>query len=508
MSNDSSNRTPVSSPDRPLANGRPLERREALRWMAGLAFGASPLGRVLGRAAPVVTGVRPAALALSIQGGLVFTNNALRSLCVGVTRAGRIQLSEVPLPAERVIDAAGRIVSPGFIDILGDNSSKPEKSYLTYEKYKLTDGVSTALQMHGGAAGAGAFRRHFDPLPHYVNFGVSTKVMTLRNKYHDRATRLRKIEASLEEGALGVSHSPEYQPDTSFAELLDYARLARRYERPLVLHLRYSSSERELDGVREAVKLAEQTGVRLHISHLNSTGGTFHMPAALGIIRAARTRGLEISCCVYPYSYWATYVSSARFAPGWREHFHLTYSDLTVVGTGERLSAASFARYRKTPGVLVAVPPGTQPLDRTFDLAIREDFCMVASDGGIEREAHANSHPRGAGCFSTALRRAQDVGIGLEKVLAAMTLRPAALARLDSRGEIRDGYIADLTIFDPKTVDGRATVANPNQSSAGIDAVIVNGKLAYQSGQAPRAYGRGQWAKPAAVQATLAGKAG
>ena len=488
--------------------GRQPDRREALRWMAGMAIGASPIGKLLGRARPVVTGVRPAGLALSIQGGLVFAENALRRLCVGVTRDGLIQLSNAPLPAERVIDATGRVVSPGFIDILGDNSSRPEKSYLTYEKYKLTDGVTTALQMHGGSADVRAFRRHFDPLSHYVNFGTSTKVMTIRNKYHDHPRRLREIEAELDDGALGVSHSPEYQPDTTFAELLDYAWLARRYDRPLVLHLRYSSRTRELDGVREAVKLAELTGARLHISHLNSTGGTFDMPAALEIIRDARASGLEITCCVYPYSYWATYVSSARFGPGWQDRFHLDYGDLTVVGTGERLTATSFARYRKTPGVLVAVPPGTQPLERTFDLAMRESFCMVASDGGIEREAHANSHPRGAGCFSTALRHAQDVGIPLQQVLAAMTLRPAAFAGLASRGEIRDGHIADLTIFDPATVSGRATVANPDQYSAGIDAVIVNGKVAYEPGRALRQYGSPQWARPATVHATLEGKVG
>lgn len=172
-----------------------------------------------------------------------------------------------------------------------------------------------------------------------------------------------------------------------------------------------------------------------------------------------------------------------------------------MVGTGERLTAASFARYRGTPGVLVAVPPGTQPLDSTFDLAIREGFCMVASDGGIEREAHANSHPRGAGCFSTALRHAQDSGIPLERVLSAMTSLPAALARIGSRGEIRDGYIADLAIFDPRRVSGRATVADPDQYSAGIDAVIVNGKVAYRPGERLLAHGQPQFAEPATMHA-------
>ncbi len=498
-----------------------MDRREALHVMAGVALGAWPLSRVLGRAgthagpwaaaasrtspgvgAATVSGVRPAGLALSIQGGLVFTGGALRPFCVGIDGDGRIRLNDRPLPAERVMDATGRIVAPGFIDILGDNSSRPEKTYLTYEKYKLTDGVSTALQMHGGAGNVAAYRRHFDPLPHHVNFGTSTKVMIIRNRYHDRATRLRKIEESLDAGALGVSHSPEYQPDTTFAELVDYGGLARRYGRPLVLHLRYSSSARELDGVREAVRVVERTGVRLHIAHLNSTGGTFHMEDALEIIRAARARGMEITCCVYPYSYWATYVSSARFGPGWQRHFGLDYGDLTVVGTGERLTAGSFAHYRKTPGVLVSVPPGTQPLSRTFDLAIREEFCLVASDGGIEREAHANSHPRGAGCFSTALRHAQDIGVPLTQALAAMTSRPAALAQLESRGEIRDGYRGDITIFDPRSVNGRATVANPDQYSAGIQAVVVNGKPSYEPGRALGSAGAPQWARPVTVQAS------
>jgi N-acyl-D-aspartate/D-glutamate deacylase len=487
--------------------------------MAGVALGATPLVRAFGRAGtraeswattsrasfrangPAISGMRSEELAISIQGGRVFTEGKLRQLCVGITSDGRIRLSDVPLPAMRVLDATDRIVAPGFIDILGDNSSRPEKSYLTYEKYKLTDGVGTALQMHGGAGNVEAYRRHFDPLPHHVNFGTSTKVMIIRNKYHDRATRLRKIEESLDAGALGVSHSPEYQPDTTFEELVDYGTLARRYDRPLVLHLRYSSSARELDGVREAVRVVERTGVRLHIAHLNSTGGTFHMADALGIIRAARSRGMEITCCVYPYSYWATYVSSARFGPGWQEHFGLDYGDLTVVGTGEQLTARSFAHYRKTPGVLVAVPVGTQPLDRTFDLAIREDFCLVASDGGIEREAHANSHPRGAGCFSTAIRHARETGVPLEQVLAAMTSRPAALARLEARGEIRDGYVADVTVFDPQSVNGRATVANPDQYSAGIDAVIVNGKMSYEPGGPLGLDGTPQWARPVTVQA-------
>src|SRR6185503_15968265 len=98
----------------------------------------------------------------------------------------------------------------------------------------------------------------------------------------------------------------------------------------------------------------------------------------------------------YPYSFWATYIASRRFDPGWQQRYGLGYHDLRVVGTGERLTAESFARYRKT-SKLIAVPEGTLPLDKTADLALKEDFCMIGSDGGIKSEPHANSHPRGAG---------------------------------------------------------------------------------------------------------------
>lgn len=485
---------------------RALDRRAALRRLAGIAAGLSPAAALLGArpralaasgAVPPtrVTGVRALGVPLAIAGGRAFVDGVLRPCTVAVGDDGRLRLADGPVEAARTIHATGMVVSPGFIDILGDNSADPRRTYLTYERYKLTDGVTTALQMHGGASDAGEFHRHFGALPHFVNFGVSTKVMNLRNAHPTHAARLRAIERSLDGGALGVSHSLEYQRQTTYDEVVDYARVARRYDRPMVLHLRHSSAARELEGVQEALRLARDSGARVHIAHLHSTGGTFAMPVALELIRRARAEGAEVTCCVYPYSYWATYLHSQRFDPGWRERFGLDYGDLTVVGTGERLTAATFAQYRRRPGILVSVPEGTMPLERTVDLALREEFCIVGSDGGIEREPRANSHPRGAGCFATALRRAQDTGLGLERALAAVTARPAALARLEGRGQLRDGWVADVTVFDPAAIRGRATVANPNQDSDGIALVLVGGRVAYEAGRAPTAHGRGLTAR-------------
>jgi N-acyl-D-aspartate/D-glutamate deacylase len=306
--------------------------------------------------------------------------------------------------------------------------------------------------------------------------------MAIRSRAGGLASSKLLIEKNLDEGALGVSHSIEYQP-ASFAELLEYAKLAKKYDRPFFLHLRYSSREKELEGVDEAIRVARNSGARVHIAHLHSTGGTFHMEQALEKIRNANEQGMTITTCVYPYSYWATYLYNNRFGPGWQQRYGLSYHDLRIVGSSERLNARTFAHYRRTPK-LAAVPEGTMPLNETVDLALREDFCMIGSDGGIQFEPRANSHPRGAGCFATAVRHALDTGLPLETIIDKMTALPRRVLHpvMKERGVLEEGAIADLTVFDPATIRGNATVENPNQFSSGIELVIVNGKIAFKDG--------------------------
>lgn len=426
--------------------------------------------------------VQDRALALLLRGGRVFRGGRWSIADVGIDNTGLLRFGP-GLTARESVDVTGRVVAPGFIDILADNGANLPQTTPVFEKYKLTDGVTTALQMHGGSADCAGYYDQYARFPHAVNYGVSTFVIGIRIQVRDLQARLRAVERNLECGALGVSHSPEYQP-APYQELLGYARLARRYDRPFVLHLRYSSTEQELAGVDEALQLARESGARLHIAHLHSTGGTFHMEQALEKIRAAIQSGVTVTVCVYPYSYWATYLSSRRFDPGWRERYQLDYHDLRVVGSDERLTEASFARHRKLQ-TLVAVPEGTMPFARTFDPAIREDFCMIGSDGGIQRELRSNSHPRGAACFATAVRYALDHAIPLERMIGKMTDLPRSLMKpvLDDRGSLEEGHRADLCVFDPATIRGKATVENPNQFSAGIALITVNGAVSYRAGE-------------------------
>ncbi|MCC5945361.1 MAG: amidohydrolase family protein [Bernardetiaceae bacterium] len=415
----------------------------------------------------------------------IFEGAKERCCHIGIKHDNSILISSDPLQADKVIDGTNYITSAGFIDILADNGRNTEQSYTIFEEYKLADGVTTALQMHGGHHNAHYYYNHFREKQHWINYGVSTKVMRIRTQYKSLKERLRKVEENLADGALGVSHSIEYQP-TPTQETVAYAQLAQKYNRPLFLHLRYSSAEKELEGIKEAIDIAKQTGVSVHIDHINSTGGTFNMEKALTLIREAISQGLHITACVYPYSYWATYVPSTRFGPGWKQRYGISYEDLEVVGTGQKLTKSLFYKYRKEGyWRLVAVPEGTMDMKKTVDLALQEDFCMIGSDGGIERSRAANNHPRGAGCFATALHHGTKIGIPLHKMLEKMTSMPQKLigAPLAKRGKIKNGYLADLVVFDKNKVNGKANVANPNQYSEGIEAVFVNGELAYYQGK-------------------------
>ncbi len=418
---------------------------------------------------------------LLIKNGKVFTGEKLEEISLAITKDNKIKLFRENVTSSNEFDAKGKIVSPGFVDILADNAGNPKQTYKIFEKYKISDGATSVLQMHGGAAYVQEFFNHFGKLPHYVNYGVSTFVMVLRGKGHPAT--LKAIEKSLEEGALGVAHSIEYQPATQYSECLDYAKIAKKYDRPFFLHLRHSSEKEEILGVKEAIKLAKESGAHVHIDHIHSTGGTYNMPEALRLMQEAVDSGLKMTTCIYPYTFWATYIASARFNEGWQERYKITYKDLEVVGTGEHLTKARFAQLRTQQGVLVAVPEGTMPAEKTINLALEKDFCMIGSDGGIEREPIANSHPRGAGCFATAIRHAINIKMPLEKILHKITALPASVVApaMNDRGVLKDGNIADITIFDLETINGKGTVANPNQFSSGIEAVFVNGELTYQN---------------------------
>jgi N-acyl-D-aspartate/D-glutamate deacylase len=179
---------------------------------------------------------------------------------------------------------------------------------------------------------------------------------------------------------------------------------------------------------------------------------------------------------MYPYDYWATYLGSARFAEGWQDRFHISYDDLVVAGTGERLTESTFAA-RQRDNILVAA--FGIPEDDVLT-CIRSPLVMIGSDGILEDGD--NNHPRAAGCFSRTLGRyaRDEEAITLVDALAKMTIMPArrlerAAPAMARKGRLQRGADADIVVFDPETIVDRATVVDPSQASEGIEWVLVVG---------------------------------
>ncbi len=392
--------------------------------------------------------------------------------------------SPEPLRAQAVVQADGLVVAPGFIDIL----SYSPNGY--GEWYKLADGVTTNLGMHGLNTRAAAWFNARPDGSYPVHFGGaydhSAERVNLGLEPYDTAdanaiqAMVRQAELDLADGFIGLHMEPEYVPGTTTEELLAHGRLAAAYDVPLCVHARYSDNlapGTNLDAMRELIMIARETGTHVHVEHINSTGGTGVMSEALAMIESGRSEGLRLTACVYPYEFWATYLRSARFND-WQEKYSITYGDLQVAGTNQRLTEATFADALEQNALTAAFAIPAEDIAA----ALQADFVMVGSDAILE-PSHQN-HPRAVGCFSRILRhyvRELEV-LDLPTALAKMTSQPAQLLRsrcveLQRKGRVAIGADADLTIFDPIAISDQATINNPAQPSVGVEWVLVEGQV-------------------------------
>jgi dihydroorotase len=193
------------------------------------------------------------------------------------------------------------------------------------------------------------------------------------------------------------------------------------------------------------------------------------------MIEGAAGRGLDVTTEAYPYTATQTRLESAIYDDGWQERFGITFKDLQWVATGERLTADTFARYRKETGSVIghAIP------EEVSRQAAANPRVMVASDGWIQ---NGKGHPRGVGTFARVLGLyvREQKALSLMDALRKMSLLPAqrlekAVPAMRLKGRIKVGADADLTIFDPATVIDRATFEQPVLYSAGIRHVLVGG---------------------------------
>lgn len=412
---------------------------------------------------------------------------------VGI-RAGKIAaISETPLRGRATIDAKGLVVAPGFID-LHSHGQTPENY-----RFKARDGVTTALEMEVGVSPVAAWYREREGRA-LVNFGATagelparmsvmgdTGKLVPRDKAVERATTAEErkrihalLRQGLDEGALGIGMGIAYEPLAPREEVFDVFRVAAERRATIFVHLRSGGPVEPgaVDSLQEVIADAAATGASAHVVHITSTC-IREAPLCVAMIEGARQRKLDVTTEAYPYTAGMTDVSSAIFAEGWQQRMGgITFGDLQWALTGERLTADSFARFRKQGGMVAvhSIP------EEIAQFAMARPGVMVASDGIMDE---GKGHPRAAGTFARVLGRyvREQKALTLMEALKKMTSMPAERLGLAGKGRLAVGADADVTVFDPARVIDRGTYEKPAQYSEGVEWVLVQGVTVVARGQ-------------------------
>lgn len=459
-------------------------RRMKIFWLVAMMAGAA--------AGQVYDVVLAGGRVMDPESGLDATRD------VGI-RAGRIAaISERPLQGRTRVDVKGMAVAPGFIDL--HSHGQDDENY----RYKARDGVTTALELEVGVSPVKPWYAEREGKA-LVNFGATSGHIPARMAVmhdtgaflptgpaaHRRATaqEMREIEdrirQGLDEGALGIGMGIAYVPSATHPEILSIFRIAADHKVACFVHTRSVGTLEPgstTESMEEVIAGAAITGASIHVVHITSMSLS-QTGLALEMIEGARKRGLDVTTEAYPYTAGQTAIDSAMFDPGWQERLSIGYHDLQWVATGERLTAESFERYRKTGGfvILHAIP------EEAARQAIAYPGVMIASDGRIEQ---GKGHPRGAGTYARVLGHyvREEKALPLMTAIEKMTLLPArrlesAAPQMARKGRIKVGADADITVFDAGKVIDRATFDKPDQYSEGIPFVLVNGVFVVRDGK-------------------------
>jgi len=394
--------------------------------------------------------------------------------------------------AKKVIDATGRVVSPGFIDI-----HMHEEQFLEDgEKYIISElmllmGVTTAL---GGNCGVNrqdvkVFRDVIQRLGGApVNYMVLAGYNSERNKIgvgrHEPATEeqidqlIEKLRSEVEGGAYGISFGVEYDPGMPYEEVMRVLKGMPQEDLFVSMHYRDDSTG-SIPSIKEMISFAKESGKRFQISHLSSCCCMGQMAEAMPMINAAVAENPRLDYDTYPYNAFSTEIGTAVFEDGCFEQWGKGPENLFMTCgkyKNQFCTEETFKEIRRDdPSVrIVAFVMNEEEIAE----AIANPSCgMIGSDGGVNRNS---GHPRASGTFPRVLGKyvREDKVISLIDALRKMTLTPANRLELDKKGRIAVDCDADITIFDPETIKEGSTFENIFIKPVGIDAVIVGGQMA------------------------------
>jgi N-acyl-D-aspartate/D-glutamate deacylase len=511
--------------------------RRAAVWMV--------LALVSGAPAGVTQAQEP--FDLLIRGGRLLdgSGNPWRFADVGV-RGDRVTAvgDLTGAPATRVIEARGRYVSPGFIDVHSHAAEGLTTASLSGAHPILAQGITTVLVNPdgGGPVDLAAQRRSFT---HGLGLNVALLVghAAVRRAVlgmSDRAPTAAELErmkalvrAGMEAGAFGLSSGPYYAPG-SFSktdELVELARVIAPYGGTYTSHVRDEADYTVgvVAAVDEVIQVAREAGIRGVVSHIKALGPHvwgYSMALAQRIERA-RSEGVEVFADQYPYEASATGLG-ASLLPRWaeaggRDSLLRRLNDPTVRGrlvadmlaNLDRRGGADrlqFRRYPADPSIegttlaSVAAARGQSAVDAAIELIkggeagvvsfnmhpddvrflMRQPWVMTCTDGDLVPMGEGVPHPRSYGAFPRKLRKyvVEEGLLDLGDAIRSMTSLPAAVFRLQDRGTIREGAVADLLVFDLERVRDVSTFQQPHQLADGMAYVVVNGQVAIDDARA------------------------
>jgi N-acyl-D-glutamate deacylase len=450
---------------------------------------------------------------------------------IGIRGDRIVTVSDVPLEASRVIDATGKVVAPGFIDLHAHGQT------VLAARVQALDGVTTALELEGGELPVAAWYEQAARQGRPINYGASVnwayaRIAAIvgdspagdpdffRKAFADPRWQtqiadpeqlqkiLEQVRVGLDEGGLGIGILLGYAPGSSRREYYEVTALAAERGVPTFTHARYLSMlepQSSFEAMAEIVAAAASTGAHAHIVHLNSM--SLRDIDNIGpLIAGAQRNGVRITTEAYPYGAGATGIGAAMFrGPDWRQRVGGVTASNFDVG-GKRLTEEEFERLqRESPGTSTVVHflELDRPADRkVLDRAVLFPGGVIASDGGewlVDGEPlppqtwplpeNAWSHPRSAGTFARFLRLyVRDTGtISLLEAIRRVSYGPARILesgvpQMRRKGRLQSGADADIVVFDLERIADRATYETPARVSAGIEHVLVNGVVLVSNG--------------------------
>lgn len=433
--------------------------------------------------------------------------------------------------AAREIDAHGRVLSPGFVD----THSHDDGAFLRYPDmaFKLAQGVTSEISgncgfstipnepgreyMPGDISGPGS---EWTDLDSYFAACMAKKpainnaMLVGHNRIRAHVVGLEKrlatetelaemrghVAKAMEQGAVGFSTGLIYEPGrySNTEEVVALATECRPYSGIYATHMR-NEGDKLLEAVDEAMLIAREAAIPLHISHHKSAGrrNWGRVGQSLAKVDAANAAGMDITLDVYPYT--------AGSGPMWQyvnlENIDVEWANGVMIASCpddrdfEGKMVPDIARehewtIEETVRNVITSPRGRQVIcihfiidEADIETNLRHPRMLVGSDGIPELKG--NPHPRLFGTMPRVLARyvRERQVLTLEEAIRRMTSASCERFGLVNRGLVQEGYAADLVLFDRGTVKDLATYEAPKQEPAGISLVVVNGQVAYEDGK-------------------------